>query len=222
MKGTIVKGLSLLLAGMLFLATVEAYGASSTAHYLQGNSYFTKKKYDRAIEKYEKAIEVNPQVADYYYKLAETYRLKESGDEAIACYREAIEIDPQYYEAYAGLGEIFFQKGECGEAVQYYKKAIETCPTDSKDQFFFGRICDIQGDTDGAIKEYEKAIDIRSGYFDALANLAVCYAKKANYKKAVLYYVKARKIRPYDEKIVVGLGIAYTNLKEFAKARDIL
>ncbi|MEA1970739.1 MAG: tetratricopeptide repeat protein, partial [Thermodesulfobacteriota bacterium] len=91
-----IKAVSLFLFVMLFF-TAQAYCASSKTCYLQGNKYFSSKKYDRAIDKYKKAIKINPKIAKYYYKLAEAYRLKELGDEAITYYEKAIKIYPGYY-----------------------------------------------------------------------------------------------------------------------------
>ncbi|MBW2675258.1 MAG: tetratricopeptide repeat protein, partial [Deltaproteobacteria bacterium] len=62
MRGIALKVVALLVCMLLF-SVVEAYCASSKTYYRQGNRYFIKKKYDRAIEKYEKAIEIKPNVA---------------------------------------------------------------------------------------------------------------------------------------------------------------
>ncbi|MEA2014146.1 MAG: tetratricopeptide repeat protein, partial [Thermodesulfobacteriota bacterium] len=66
-------GLSVVLLSLfvLLLVVAEAYCASSKACFLQGDRYFSRKKYDLAVNKYKEAIKINPKVARYYYKLAE-------------------------------------------------------------------------------------------------------------------------------------------------------
>jgi len=70
MRRTGISVVLLSLFVLLFVAA-EAYCASSKAYYLQGDRYFSRKKYDRAIDKYQQAIKINPKIAKYYYKLAE-------------------------------------------------------------------------------------------------------------------------------------------------------
>ena len=67
-------------------------------HYLGNN--------DEAIECYDKALEINPQNADAYYKKGLSLSTIEKYAEAIECYDKALEINPQNADAYYKKGSI--------------------------------------------------------------------------------------------------------------------
>ena len=60
----------------------------------------------RAIECYDKALEINPQNADAYYKKGLSLSTIEKYAEAIECYDKALEINPQNADAYYKKGSI--------------------------------------------------------------------------------------------------------------------
>jgi len=201
---------------------VWAEGTSSNSYYLRGNKYLLKKKVDKAIDNYNKAIRLRPKEPKYYYKRAQAYRSKGLRDEAITNYKKVIEIDPTYYWAYSKLADIFVETGNNKKAISYYEICVFKCPRESEKHYYRGRICDISGEIDEAISEYKQALKQRPDYFDALSCIAENYEKKQDLKMAASYYLRAKRLRCYDEATLIKLGIVYTKLKEFQKALKIL
>ena len=60
-----------------------------------------------ATENYRRAIDLNPQYKQSYYKLGNTLLGTGDVDSAIENYRHAIAIDLQYFSAYFKLGVSF-------------------------------------------------------------------------------------------------------------------
>jgi len=59
-----------------------------------GKFYFINGKYDKAIEEFKKAIELNPRNSETYYNLGLVYEAKNNIEEARKMYEKSVEIDP--------------------------------------------------------------------------------------------------------------------------------
>ena len=66
----------------------------------RGAIYNDLKKYDRAIDDYNKAIELAPEDAGVYFNMGKSYQKLGQYDRSIANYSKAIELNPHYAEAY--------------------------------------------------------------------------------------------------------------------------
>ena len=93
----------------------------------KGNTYYYKGNYDKAIEYYEKAIELKSD-DEVYYNMGYVYCNKGNYDKAIECYEKAIELKPDKNEAYNNMGNTYYYKGNYDKAIEYYEKAIELKP----------------------------------------------------------------------------------------------
>ncbi len=95
-----------------------------------GGDCLDKGKYDDAIADYDKAIEINPNVAIAYTNRGLAYGRKGEVDRAIADYTKAIAIDPNFVLAYALRGGAYKHKGDKEQAIVDYRKALEINPSD--------------------------------------------------------------------------------------------
>ena len=92
----------------------------------EGNVAYSAKRYDEAIEYFNRAISLNPCCAETYYSLGHAYRFsKEDYDKTIKCYRLAIFFNSNYAEAYYSLGEFYGTLGKVKTEKNYLKKAAK-------------------------------------------------------------------------------------------------
>jgi tetratricopeptide (TPR) repeat protein len=117
---------------------------------------------------------------------------------------------------------MFYEKQEYKTAIDCYSMLVDTVPRKSQAYFYRGKICEARGDIDGAIREYREAISHDARDVDTLCCIASGYVKKGDYKKGVDYYLKAQKVNPWREDILLNLGIACTELKQYDRAVHIL
>src|SRR5229473_2425745 len=94
-----------------------------------GNALAFQGKFDEAIAKYQKAIDLDAKHAPAYNNnwgraLADQRRF----DEAIAKYQKTIELDPKYARAYYNWRNALATEGRLDEAVAKYEKAVELEP----------------------------------------------------------------------------------------------
>ena len=103
----------------------------------EGGKSFQKGDYDSAIQKYNEALEVDPDNSIGYNLLGMAYRFKfnqtgaqEYKDKEIEALKKAIELDPQYWVAYKNLAASLYYQNKKKEAVPYLEKALELQPND--------------------------------------------------------------------------------------------
>jgi Tfp pilus assembly protein PilF len=95
------------------------------AFYNMGSAYNDKGDKDKAIECYEKAIEIKPDKHEAFNNMGLAYSNKGDKDKAIECYQKAIEIKPDFHEAYVNLGFYLIKFGKIEDAKPILLKAIE-------------------------------------------------------------------------------------------------
>jgi tetratricopeptide (TPR) repeat protein len=104
---------------------VARYPGDERAHFLLGGGYFGRQEYDKAIEQYRTATELNPGFSPAYNLLGYAYRQVQRYDDAEAAFRKYIELipgDPNPYDSYA---ELLMKMGRFDESLAQYRKALE-------------------------------------------------------------------------------------------------
>ena len=81
--------------------------------------------YDRAIESFAKAIELNPNYAAAYNNRGNAYRDIGNFDHAIADYTKAIELKPDFVEAYNHRDDAYYAKGDYDRTIAEYRGITE-------------------------------------------------------------------------------------------------
>ena len=73
-----------------------------------------------------------------------------------------------------------------------------------------------------ATHSFEKAYRYHPYNIHIDNNLASCYEKKAEHKKAVVFYKKALYISPHFEETILNLSAVYYNMKDYKKAFETI
>lgn len=91
-----------------------AVAQDAQEYYKNGYLYFSQENYPKALESYQKALELDPQFWDAYYWLGKVYEKLGNIPEAVAAWRKVLVVQPlhkdafQKWRAYArseGIGE---------------------------------------------------------------------------------------------------------------------
>lgn len=85
---------------------ILGYPAHAQAHYNRGYVYFLLGKYDRALEDFMRATELNPRDARAHFMTASLLEQKGEYDKAITHYRKSIDIAGSFPEAEQALNEL--------------------------------------------------------------------------------------------------------------------
>lgn len=84
--------------------------------------------YDRAIDEYRHALELNPNDATVQNKLGICLQQLKQPRRAEDQYRQALRINPHFAEAWNNLGSIAHGNGDYKQAIKHYQKAIALRP----------------------------------------------------------------------------------------------
>jgi tetratricopeptide (TPR) repeat protein len=129
------------------------------AHLLLGSAYRAKDEV-KALESYQRAVELNPNLSDAYLGLGATYWVSGKIDDAIKYFKKAIEINPKYIAAYYNLGSLYEYTGQIDEAIASFEKIVEIDPNFKESYLYLGDLYSEKGDKDKAIKAYQKVIEL--------------------------------------------------------------
>jgi TolB-like protein/Flp pilus assembly protein TadD len=150
--------------------------------YLRGQDYlyrFTKRNIERAIQLFEKAIELDPRYAAAYAACSNAYgqlywlfeRDQKHHDRAQELSFKALMYDNNLAEAYAAMGMSYFIGGKFEEATASSRKAIELDPEDAIAYWTLGRIHFSGGEFEAAYALYQRVIELNPGFLSAYADL---------------------------------------------------
>jgi len=126
----------------------------------EGGKYYEAHKYGRAMDAYQKAIEITPGNAYAHYNLATTYERLNMTDEAIASYRQAIAIKPDEPVFHYDLGATFVREKKYDDALLSFAAAIKNNPSFLEAYYGAGWIYAETGKYPEAVHNYRKALDI--------------------------------------------------------------
>ncbi|NJN86577.1 MAG: tetratricopeptide repeat protein [Leptolyngbyaceae cyanobacterium SL_7_1] len=94
----------------------------------RGETYRLMKRYEEALQDFNRAIELDPEYAWAIAHRGVTYRVIKRYDEALRDLNCAIELDPKYDWAIANRGETYRLMKRYEEALQDFDRAIELNP----------------------------------------------------------------------------------------------
>jgi tetratricopeptide (TPR) repeat protein len=89
-----------------------------------GNGFARLEDYPSAIERYTKALELEPDNAGALASRGNSYRRLGDLDKALADYQQAIELNPESAHAHTSLGNYYLKAGQTANAVQSYSTAL--------------------------------------------------------------------------------------------------
>jgi serine/threonine protein kinase len=101
---------------------------ASKEFYRQADNFYARKKFDKAIETYTLAIELNPNDYAIYNNRGAAYHATGEYQKAINDYTKAVELNPYHFSAYNNRGAAYEDIGNIEQAVADYRKAIELDP----------------------------------------------------------------------------------------------
>jgi tetratricopeptide (TPR) repeat protein len=110
---------------LILSAIVIAIGCVSQAiiYYNRGNDYLHEGDYDRALENYNKAIELDPDIYQVYGNRGNIYDVKGEYEKAIADQTKALEINPRDGRNYYNRAVSYYHEKQYDKALDDTLKA---------------------------------------------------------------------------------------------------
>ena len=158
-------------------------------------------RYDKAVNSFRRALELDSVNADAYRGLARAYVQLGSIDQAEETYKRSIRLRPTYWAGYNQLGGFYYGQGKYTEAVQQYEKVIELIPNSSLGYSNLGAMYYYLEEYPKAIELFNRAAEIEPRY-DIWANLATLhYYHESNFEEAAKMYENALSISDHNHRV---------------------
>jgi tetratricopeptide (TPR) repeat protein len=173
---------------------------------------------DRAIDMYQKAIELTPEDALVYIKMGSAYADKSDYKLAIVYFERAININPYSAYAYNNMGNAYAAIHDYTQAIYCFDKAILIDPHEPYAYNNKGNAYSAQKNYVGAIELYTKAVTTDQSFAGAYSNMGTAYAEVGNYNQAIDCYQKAISLEPNLYDAYNNMGYAYYEVKHYPQA----
>ncbi len=151
----------------------------------RGRAYGNMGEYDKAMDDFRRAIQINPRCAEAYYNLGLVYALKGDDENALKNYDQAIALYPNYAAAYNNRGLVLVNKKAYDRAIADYDQALRITPRSPDVYYNRGLAYFHKQNYDQAIADYSQALLLNPRYGNAYHNRAAAYYTKGDYQKAL-------------------------------------
>jgi tetratricopeptide (TPR) repeat protein len=185
-------------------------------------------KYDEAIAKCIKAIELDPKDEFGYGGWGSALESEGKHVEAIAKWTKVIELNPKNDFAFDTLGNALLVQGRFDEAIAMYAKVIKLNPKDAAAYDNWGSALRYEGRYEGAIAKFAKAIEIDPENKFAYDNWGLALDAEGKRWEAIAKYARAVQIDPQYAPAYVDWGATLRSLgkidegiAKYAKAIEI-
>jgi tetratricopeptide (TPR) repeat protein len=125
---------------------------------MDGLSKLNLNKPEKAIQAFERAIEIDPNRADGYLGRANSLNTLGQYQRSIEDYNRALELDPKLANAYVNRGIAHAHLGERKKAITDYEKALALDPKIDDAPGFLKRLFDNVPNTDKGIRRHLEAL----------------------------------------------------------------
>ena len=194
----------------------------------KGKRYFSQNKFDKAIQCFDKAIEINPNIAEIYaYRGDVNYIIDE--EQAIKDYTKAIKLNPKAFKAYYSRGllyEVAFN--ECSKAIADYTKAIDINSNNYDVYNCRANVYMQVGEYDKATEDFLKLLNLKKNpqnkidLYNVYYKLGHLKLNQKLYKNAIDFYNKSLKQKTYIEELKFNSyferGCCYMCTEEYENA----
>lgn len=178
------------------------------------------KRYDEAINHYEKCLEYDPYKENANYNLGILYFQNSRYLDAIKAFKKELELNDKHEKAYYNLGISYIEITNYKKAVKSLKQALEIKSDYPKALYSLGFAYINLQEYEKAISALKKAVSLNAEFSAAYYSLGFANSAQENYEQAINYYEKAIK---YDKDYVeayIELGLAYYFNKNYDNAID--
>ena len=226
-------------AAATFERVLQIEPLDAPTYQLMGNGYAQAGEFAKAINYYQKAVDLNPVDALTQQNFAQCYnnygvslRNREKWDEAIEAYRKALRLMPTLQIARINLSDAFTRKakahseaGELDGAVAAYLELQKLHPNEMHIRNLLGELYLKKGNYADALSVFQHVYNVNPNADHALHNLIAAYHHYArslsdaeDYTTAIQLLEEALRLTPTDLNLRLSLANAYQGAEDYERA----
>ena len=189
----------------------------------EGDGYLSEDSYDKAVESYTAAVNLDPKSIDARRKLGEAYA--NYGETALALdeFAKIIEIDPDYSHAHNYRGFLYNNQEKWEEAAREYESSLKIDPDNLYTLNHLGLMYNMMNRTEDAKNVLQKAVELDPEMDDPESGnthnyLGLVYQSEGKYEEAIAEFHKVLEHFPIDTAAHNYLGTVYENTEQYRDA----
>jgi len=185
--------------------------AAAQSLYSQGLGILSRDDFARALQYFEKAVEIDPGYAESWYQAGFCYGMLGRHSDALKASRQAARLRPEWAETFVNIGASSYALGQYKEAAEAYRQATKLDADNADSQYAFGLSLNKLGRTDEEILAYKRAVAVKPDFANALEQLGAAYFKQKRYADALAAFEQVKTYKP-DAKTYNLIGESYFEL----------
>ncbi len=134
---------------------VLSLASGSGVHLMFGNRALRQGKVELAIERYQRALEINPRSPEAHRALAAAHQRLGRREQAIEHYSSALALAPDNPASHYNLGTILVEQGDDEQAMRHFQAALRLAPDYDNARFNLAAVLARNGRYDEALPHYE-------------------------------------------------------------------
>jgi tetratricopeptide (TPR) repeat protein len=184
----------------------------------RGWAYYRKADFDRAIQDYNQAIQLQPDYAFAFNDRGLAYAGNRDFNRAIEDYSQAIKLNPDFALAFNNRGFAYASKRDNDRAIQDFNAAIRLRPDNSEVFYNRGRAYADDAKFAQAIQDFTQAIHRKPDYVAAFKERSEAYMYEHDDKNALLDISRAIELQPSDANAISTRGSMYHQARDYDRA----
>ena len=211
-QGARGRGKYVIFVILLFFSCSGVVAAANVNELIfQGADYHYKGDLDKAVNRFEQAVKLDPKNEYAHNQLGILYGKKGKFDKAFREFLIVADIDRQNTFALLWVGILHLRKGEMNQAFERFNKIIQIDPNSADGYYFLGTIYNFRRNPVMAIENLKKARNADSGEADTHFRLAKAFHNADMIANALLEYNRTLEIKPSYTKALNEIGWIYYN-----------
>ncbi|MCE7995480.1 MAG: tetratricopeptide repeat protein [Roseivirga sp.] len=189
--------------------------------YYQGLALGDKGEFKKAIEKFNLALDKNPDNERLLSIRAVSYAALSNYEKAMADLNRAIEVAPLYASTYFKMGRIKEHFGDVDGALEAFKKAASLAPGNSNAYEKIGSIYHLEKKNyKRAHEAFDKALEIDPFFAEGHYFRGVAAMVLGNDRAALADLMKAESLGLNESRLFGAMGMVLSNLEEQEASAD--
>ncbi|HEY9613465.1 FkbM family methyltransferase [Allocoleopsis sp.] len=178
-----------------------------------------QKQHQTAIERINRAIELNSENPDFHNNLGNALKAQGKLEEAINAYYQALRVNSRYPDAYYNLGNTFKQQGKLEQAIDAYQQALKLNPKFTEVHNNLGNVLAENGKLEEAISCYQQALQLNPNNVEICNNIGNALKEQGRLQDAVISFQQILQLRPDYADAHYNLG---NTLKDQGKLQEAI
>ena len=223
-------------AGIYIKAALSMKADAAEAYKLEGLLRFHQKRWDQALDSFNRARELNRYVREIEYFRGMIARNRGDNPAALEFFLRELMEDPSNYKAALEIGEIYLGMGEHDKGVKLLKNTLGSAGENADLWELLGRFYLIKANKeneqsglytalesyDEAINAFRSALRLEKERMSALESLLSAYTSARRYAVAIPFLEQMLDKNPDSLKHYPILAMGYSANQQYDKAQEIL